>query len=313
MNHVEPSRVSWDPMDAWVLATLGKYALVVALALAMVAVSSEVGAVSSDLDLKPSAEGAISDPSLAQAGIAIETKVFRVAEDGALEALELRRDHPADEVKAEASTDVAPLGLQQLPNGQELQKSQEMGAFVDPQRVSLVEAPSAVANTADFTLESDLDEEVAPPREQVLQGVVANSVVVGDRLRYELIVRNTNDFTVPALALEVIEQLPPDVRLMTEEEQLSKGVAKGWLVGAQSLLTGQPGGSEEVQSKAAIATDLDESQALHWLNTQALLPDGQMVLAYEVIVLSQSTSPATVSEDSGNGLDYSQSQLQLPE
>jgi hypothetical protein len=62
-------------------------------------------------------------------------------------------------------------------------------------------------------------------------------VVVGDRLRYELIVRNTNDFTVPALALEVIEQLPPDVRLMTEEEQLINGVAKGWLVGAQPVLT----------------------------------------------------------------------------
>jgi hypothetical protein len=224
-------------MDAWVLATLGKYALVVALALAMVAVSSEVGAVSSDLDLKPSAEGAISDPSLAQAGIAIETKVFRVAEDGALEALELRRDHPADEVKAEASTDVAPLGLQQLPIGQELQKPQEMEAFVDPQPVSLIEASSAVANTADSTLETDPEADAPAPQEQVLQGDVSNSVVVGDRLRYELIVRNTNDFTVPALALEVIERLPPDVRLMTEEEQLINGVAKGWLVGAQPVLT----------------------------------------------------------------------------
>jgi hypothetical protein len=300
-------------MDAWVLATLGKYALVVALALAMVAVSSEVGAVSSDLDLKPSAEGAISDPSLAQAGIAIETKVFRVAEDGALEALELRRDHPADEVKVEASTDVAPLGLQQLPIGQELQKPQEMEAFVDPQPVSLIEGSSAVANTADSTLETDPEADAPAPQEQVLQGDISNSVVVGDRLRYELIVRNTNDFTVPALALEVIERLPPDVRLMTEEEQLINGVAKGWLVGAQPVLTELSGGSEEAQSKAAIETDLDESQALHWLNTQALLPDGQMVLAYEVIVLSQSTSPATVSEDSGNGLDSSQSQLQLPE
>jgi hypothetical protein len=299
-------------MDAWVLATLGKYALVVALALAMVAVSSEVGAVSSDLDLKPSAEGAISDPSLAQAGIAIETKVFRVAEDGALEALELRRDHPADEVKAEASTDVAPLGLQQLPIGQELQKPQEMEAFVDPQPVSLIEGSSAVANTADSTSETDSEADAPAPQEQVLQGDISNSVVVGDRLRYELIVRNTNDFTVPALALEVIERLLPDVRLMTEEEQLINGVAKGWLVGAQPVLTELSGDSEEAQSKAAIDTDLDESQALHWLNTQALLPDGQMVLAYEVIVLSQSTSPATVSEDSGNGLDYSQSQLQLP-
>ena len=313
MNHVEPSRVSWDPMDAWVLATLGKYAHVLALALAMVAVSSEVGAVSSDLDLKPSAEGAISDPSLARAGITIETKVFRVAEDGALEALELRRDHPADETKAEASTDVAPLGLQQVPNGQELQKPQEVEAFVDPQPVSLIEGSSAVANTADSTLETDPEADAAAPQERVLQGDVANSVVVGDRLRYELIVRNTNDFTVPALALEVIEQLPPDVRLMTEEEQLTKGVAKGWLVAAQPVLIGQPGGSAEAQSKAATEKVLDESQALHWLNTQALLPDGQMVLAYEVIVLSQSTSPATVSEDSGNGLDSSQSQLQLPE
>jgi hypothetical protein len=230
-----------------------------------------------------------------------------------LEALELRRDHPADEVKAEASTDVAPLGLQQLPNGQELQKPQEMGAFVDPQPVSLIEGSSAVANTADSTLETDPEADAPAPQEQVLQGDISNSVVVGDRLRYELIVRNTNDFTVPALALEVIERLPPDVRLMTEEEQLINGVAKGWLVGAQPVLTELSGGSEEAQSKAAIETDLDESQALHWLNTQALLPDGQMVLAYEVIVLSQSTSPATVSEDSGNGLDYSQSQLQLPE
>jgi hypothetical protein len=85
------------------------------------------------------------------------------------------------------------------------------------------------------------------------------------------------------------------------------------LVAAQPVLIGQPGGSAEAQSKAATEKVLDESQALHWLNTQALLPDGQMVLAYEVIVLSQSTSPATVSEDSGNGLDSSQSQLQLPE
>jgi hypothetical protein len=300
-------------MDAWVLATLGKYAHVLALALAMVAVSSEVGAVSSDLDLNPSAEGAITDPSLAQAGITIETKVFRVAEDGALEALELKRDHPADETKAEASTDVAPLGLQQVPNGQELQKPQEVEAFVDPQPVSLIEGSSAVANTADSTLETDPEADAPAPQEQVLQGDISNSVVVGDRLRYELIVRNTNDFTVPALALEVIERLPPDVRLMTEEEQLINGVAKGWLVGAQPVLTELSGGSEEAQSKAAIETDLDESQALHWLNTQALLPDGQMVLAYEVIVLSQSTSPATVSEDSGNGLDSSQSQLQLPE
>jgi hypothetical protein len=146
-----------------------------------------------------------------------------------------------------------------------------------------------------------------------LEGDVSNSVVVGDRLRYELIVRNTNGFTVPALALEVIEQLPPDVRLMTEEEQLTNGVAKGWLVAVQPVLTEQPGGSAEAPSKAAKETDLGESQALHWLNTQALFPDGQMVLAYEVIVLSQSTSPATVSEGSGNGLDSSQSQLQLPE
>jgi hypothetical protein len=319
MNHAEPLCVPRDALDASALDPLSKFAWVIALTLAMVAASGEVGAVSSDLDQKPSGRGAVSDPSLSRAGIAIETKVFRVAEDGVLEALELEPDPSADEAKAETAADATAFGAPQIPDRQQPQDSSEGLALTDlpmpagTQGASLAEASFTGADVADSTIETDLEADVKGWQDEVLEANISNRVVAGDRLRYEVIVRNTNDFTVPALALEVIERLPKDTQLVTEEKQLTNEMAKGWLVAAQPALTEQRVGGEEAQLKGTYQADLYQPPALHWSNAQALLPQHQMVLVYEVIVVSQSTPPATASEDSGNGLDSSQTQLQLPE
>ncbi len=319
MNHAEPLCVPRDALDASALDPLSKFAWVIALTLAMVAASGEVGAVSSDLDQKPSGRGAVSDPSLSRAGIAIETKVFRVAEDGVLEALELEPDPSADEAKAETAADATAFGAPQIPDRQQPQDSSEGLALTDlpmpagTQGASLAEASFTGADVADSTIETDLEADVKGWQDEVLEANISNRVVAGDRLRYEVIVRNTNDFTVPALALEVIERLPKDTQLVTEEKQLTNEMAKGWLVAAQPALTEQRVGGEEAQLEGTYQADLYQPPALHWSNAQALLPQHQMVLVYEVIVVSQSTPPATASEDSGNGLDSSQTQLQLPE
>ena len=319
MNHAEPLCVPRDALDASALDPLSKFAWVIALTLAMVAASGEVGAVSSDLDQKPSGRGAVSDPSLSRAGIAIETKVFRVAEDGVLEALELEPDPSANEAKAETAADATAFGAPQIPDRQQPQDSSKGLALTNPpmpadtQEASLAEASFTGADVADSTIETDLEADVKGWQDEVLEANISNRVVAGDRLRYEMIVRNTNDFTLPALALEVIERLPKDTQLVTEEEQLTNEMAKGWLVAAQPALTEQRVGGEEAQLKGTYQADLYQPPALHWSNAQALLPQHQMVLVYEVIVVSQSTPPATASEDSGNGLDSSQTQLQLPE
>lgn len=321
MNHVQPFRVCRDPVDAFVPTSLRRSALVLGFALVMVAVSGEVGAVSSDLDLNASEDGPGPDPSLSQTGIAIETKVFRVAEDGSLEALELERDYQTDDPVVQPNADGGHVNDQYRLNEKETPELRDEitlagGRMSGNEPVSssagvLMTVAVAVDGISEAVPEADTEAQ----QDDVLESSASRRVVAGDRLRYELIVRNTNKFTVPALELEVIEQLPPDVQLLTEEGQLSNLVATGRVAAAQPAVVVQSAGGidaeADTEAEAERGPELHEPRALHWVNAQALLPGSEMVLTYEVVVALQSTGQAR--EDSGNALDSPQTQLQLPE
>ena len=285
-------------------ALVKKSVLVMALALGLGIASNDTGAQA--FEMEKNSGGLARDISLTQTGIAIETKVYRIAEDESLEPLRLGPDHGTE--KPQWQTLVNPSNPQQP---QKLD-AQEPGTGLDQQSAIAGEQPLAIDWATGLDPAADLAaglEAVLVPTSEVNAG---DRVSSGDQLRYELIVQNTNDFTLPAFTLEVIEQLAPDVTLVTQQEQLATDAARGWLAADPDPQSGRK--AEVVTtSDSAMGTELTEPKALHWVNTQALPPSGQIVLVYDVLVVAQTTVPVPASKDLGNGVDSSQTQLQLPD
>ena len=315
MNDAEMLCVSRKALHISVSGLVKRPAVLLALALAMDAVSAEVSGLSAESQEHSGGENRAADPSLSQTGIAIDTKVFRVAQDGTVEALKLEQDQPADEPEAAAVGDAVPLDAPPVLTGQDHSNAQDNSAAQESsaaQAVNLDTAPLTEAVTSGGDPQAPSAVRIEAQQNEVIEGDALNRVTAGDRLRYELIVRNTNDFTVPALALEVIERLPPGVRLSSHAEPLTAEVAKGWLVDPEGMPTAHDQANDGAP-KDVYAEHQSAPAALHWVNTEALPPGGQMVLVYDVVVVADATPPEPTGEDSGNGLDYSQTQLQPPQ
>lgn len=307
MNHAQPLCVCRGAVYAPVPASFRKPGRVLALALGMIVASSEVVAEALGSAQKSENQGEIVHAGQDQTGIVIDTRVYRVEDDGVLVALRLAQEpiveEPVLKAVAEAKPSVRPPEPEAIV--------QEDLVTRNPIEAGWAVAPSAIADLAiDDSQTVGVEGPDAEARDvrawdaEAPDAEVSDRVTPGDILRYELIVRNTNDFTVPALALEVIEQLADGVQLMSSEEQLSNGEAKGWLMVKEAEVTT----TEEVY-----IPEPSEAGTVRWQNTRALAPDDQMVLEYDVTVIGQPSPVVSGAKDSGNALDSSQTQLQVPE
>ncbi len=252
--------------------------------------------------------------AISETGVAITTQVYRVAENGELVALRLL---PSPDLQGlEVDSSEMPIsgpknpGLSD-PDAQTLLPD----AVAQPAASVLAEAEAAVSawngpadvpaawegSTPDNGL-MDAQKEQARTLEEPGD---FDTVVAGDRLRYELTVHNTNRFTVPALALEVVEQVAAGVGLVSPREQLSTADAKGWSEAKKPV--------EITGAEVADAPGVAEPDILRWLNTRALAPDEQILLTYDVIVLPLTKPQSEPTEESRKALDLTQPQLQLPD
>ena len=118
-----------------------------------------------------------------------------------------------------------------------------------------------------------------------------NEIAVGDVLRYEITVSNETDFLVPALALDIREQIATGVAL----REYSQEQKERWhieLVGNSMSLS-----SDLLPSNTnsfALAGTGSSGQRLRLQNLEPLGAGGQLVFVYDVTVLkSQGREPRT--------------------
>ena len=101
-------------------------------------------------------------------------------------------------------------------------------------------------------------------------------VAAGDALRYELVIHNKSQFTIPALALELSENLPAEVELLT----IRSADNEGWLFEPITpFLNVSKGGDSPVAANVAAAL-----RAIRIKNASAIMPGEQRLFAYEVTV-----------------------------
>ena len=127
-----------------------------------------------------------------------------------------------------------------------------------------------------------------------------NGISAGDVLRYVIRVSNETDFVVPALALQMSEELAPGVSLWRySPEQRAR-----WNI--------EPSQHAEASDRDKIRSGVNAptstrmvSNAKH-LRLQNLAPlevGGQMTFAYDVIVLEPQLGEARLSQSSGTELE----------
>ena len=252
--------------------------------------------------------------AISETGIAITTQVSRVAENGELVALRLLPSPDPQGFEVESS-EMQISG----PNNPGLSDPDAPTLLPDvvaqPAAPAMAEAEAAVGawnRPADVPvgLEESKPDSGLMDAQKEQPGALEepegfDTVVAGDRLRYELTVHNTNRFTVPALALEVVEQVAVGVELVSPREQLSTADARGWLEAKKP---------EEIIGAEVVGAPGDaETQTLRWLNTRPLAPGEQILLTYDVIVLPLTKPQSEPTEESRKALDLTQPQLQLPD
>lgn len=206
-------------------------------------------------------------------GIEIETKVYRLFEDGSFELLVLPTAGIVTEANA-FSADV-PLGQNASEVEAVAQMDPSIGASPEVGSLSLVPDQRGVTS-----LPVPLS---VPVSESLLAGVRASApeipnedeVAAGDRLRYELIVRNTSAFDVPAMALEIIEKIAPEVELLRAPAPPSA---------VWELVSDLPTYQNEVLPGEADQEATGPAQRLRLRNVQPLLAGMQLSVSYEVLV-----------------------------
>ena len=127
-----------------------------------------------------------------------------------------------------------------------------------------------------------------------------NGISAGDVLRYVIRVSNETDFVVPALALQMSEELAPGVSLWRYSPEQSAR----WNI--------EPSQHAEASDRDKIRSGVNAptstrmvSNAKH-LRLQNLAPlevGGQMTFAYDVIVLEPQLGEARLSQSSGTELE----------
>ena len=146
------------------------------------------------------------------------------------------------------------------------------------------------------SLEKPMLETTDSDSEQLAQ----SGISAGDVLRYVIRVSNETDFVVPALALQISEELAPGVSLWRYSPEQSAR----WNI--------EPSQHAEASDRDKIRRVVDAptstivaSNAKH-LRLQNLAPlevGGQMTFAYDVIVLEPQLGEARLSQSSGTELE----------
>ena len=125
-------------------------------------------------------------------------------------------------------------------------------------------------------------------------------ISAGDILRYVISVRNETDFVVPALALQISEEIAPGVSLWRYSSEQSAR----WDI--------EPRQHAEASERDKIRSGVDAPKSIlmasNWkrLRLQNLAPlevGGQMTFAYDVIVLEPQLGEARLSQSSGTELE----------
>ena len=125
-------------------------------------------------------------------------------------------------------------------------------------------------------------------------------ISAGDILRYVISVSNETDFVVPALALQISEEIAPGVSLWRYSSEQSAR----WDI--------EPRQHAEASDRDKIRSGVDATKSilmasnLKQLRLQNLAPlevGGQMTFAYDVIVLEPQLGEARLSQSSGTELE----------
>ena len=125
-------------------------------------------------------------------------------------------------------------------------------------------------------------------------------ISAGDILRYVISVSNETDFVVPALALQISEEIAPGVSLWRYSSEQSAR----WDI--------EPRQHAETSDRDKIRSGVDAPKSilmasnLKQLRLQNLAPlevGGQMTFAYDVIVLEPQLGEARLSQSSGTELE----------
>ena len=126
-----------------------------------------------------------------------------------------------------------------------------------------------------------------------------SGISAGDVLRYVIRVSNETDFVVPALALQISEELAPGVSLWRYSPEQSAR----WNI--------EPSQHAEASDRDKIRRVVDaptskimasNAKQLRLQNLAALEVGGQMAFAYDVIVLEPQLGEARLSQSSGTEL-----------
>ena len=127
-----------------------------------------------------------------------------------------------------------------------------------------------------------------------------SGISAGDVLRYVIRVSNETDFVVPALALQISEELAPGVSLWRYSPEQSAR----WNI--------EPSQHAEASDRDKIRRVVDaptskimasNAKQLRLQNLAALEVGGQMAFAYDVIVLEPQLGEARLSQSSGTELE----------
>lgn len=206
-------------------------------------------------------------------GIEIETKVYRLFEDGSFELLVL----PTAGIETEANASSPDVPLVQDASAVEAvtQMDSFVGASVEVGFLSLVPDQGGVTSVP-VLLSVPVSESLqAGDRASAPEIPNVDEVAEGDWLRYELIVRNTSAFDVPAMALEIIEKIAPEVELLRAPAQPSA---------VWELVSDLPPYQNEVPLSEADQEPMEPAQKLRLRNVQPLLAGMQLSVSYEVLV-----------------------------
>ncbi len=314
--------------------------------------------------------GQVLDSAVTDTGITIQTQIYRVLEDGSKQALETRDpvESSGEPLLGDPSVEEPLLSQERL-----VQPFPETGQ-AEPERIDALAAAEIQPTQPDSFDPERTDGEgglgvptavvsndpaltdvggTGLQRSNENLGVdqietAADRVKIGVRLHYALTVENTNDFSIPAGGLAIVEDLAQGVRLQSPASDLSTEAFVGVIapeaqepvpeIATTSPVQGQqtqalPPVQPQVQSQVqfqpqsqtqssaepqAINSTMPPATTLRWQNSRSIAPAEQLVVSYDVVVVAliapeaQPAAELEATEESVNELDPSQTQLQLP-
>ena len=127
-----------------------------------------------------------------------------------------------------------------------------------------------------------------------------SGISAGDVLRYVIRVSNETDFVVPALALQISEELAPGVSLWRYSPEQSAR----WNI--EPSQHAEASDRDKIRSGVNAPTSTIVASNAKQLRLQNLAPlevGGQMTFAYDVIVLEPQLGEARLSQSSGTELE----------